>query len=104
ELATIAADVGVVDIAIDDKTYRVAIDGFADFVGGLAHGRKLRAMSTEQSHDLGFAQGFAALRALQNRAQFALDLGRAELHLAAGPLHNVLGQRLLAARGPGIDE
>ena len=59
ELAFEIADIGVVDVAVDDVSDRVAIDGFAQAVCCVADQANVITPCTEQSHNVTFCRGFA---------------------------------------------
>ena len=72
ELAAEIADVGVVDVAGHDIADGVAVDPPAQPVGGLADLGKGVAARLEQPHDLGFGQGLARRRAVENGGKLPL--------------------------------
>ena len=56
ELAAVGADVGVVDVAVDDVGDRVADAPGAQLIGCPADGREVRPPRIEQRHDVRLVQ------------------------------------------------
>ena len=69
ELALEIADVGVVDVAVDDEADQIAVDLRPQPVGGPHHGGEVPASCLEQPHHFGFLQAFAVARLAQNGGQ-----------------------------------
>ena len=73
ELAAIIADVGIVDIAVDDVADPCRRDP-PPIVGGGAHAAKAVAARRETvAYDLGLRQGFAGARFVDNRTESAIQ-------------------------------
>ena len=70
ELAPVAADVGVVDVAIHDIADGVSVHPRSELVGCSAYGGELISARTEQPHDLRFGQRLAAACLGENSADF----------------------------------
>jgi hypothetical protein len=64
ELAFEIADVGVVDVAVDDVGDGVAGGGAAQLVGGGGDAREVVATGSEQANDVGFAETAACAGAI----------------------------------------
>src|SRR5690606_37510109 len=68
ELAFEIADVGVIDIAIDDIAHRVAVDRLAQLVGLRHHVREVQPARVEQACDIRFRQLAARATATDDSA------------------------------------
>ena len=66
ELAFEVADVGVVDVAVDDEAHGVAVDLGAQAVGGLNHCGEVAVARLKQPHDLSLRKPLGGRRLVQN--------------------------------------
>ena len=66
ELALEIADIGVVDVAVDDKTDGVAVDGRAQRIGGPGDGAEVLAPRLEQAHHVVLGEVFALSGRIEN--------------------------------------
>ena len=71
ESATEIADIGVVDVPVDDVSDRIAVDLTAQFVGGLADLDLIGSACVEQACDLGFSQTVAGKRLIDDLCECA---------------------------------
>ena len=82
ELAAVGADVGVIDVAVDDVGDGIAAARPAQRVGRAAHGREVRPARLEQPDDLGLAEPFSGCGALEEpgdfRARLSAGFGRSD--------------------------
>ena len=93
ELAAEIADVGVVDVAVDDVAHDVAADRAAQRVGGLRDVPVVGVARREQAHDVGVVEPFARCGTLDDACDAGID--------AAGE-HQRRRRRLGIARRPVI--
>ena len=111
EAATEVADVGVVDVAVDDVADALAIDLAAQRIGALAHLRHLAAARGEQAHDLGLVQRVAVPGAAKDRPELRAARGMrgrcrriaaraGEPAVLAGPTFGVADGRARACAWP----
>ena len=98
ELAAVGADVGVVDVAIDDVGHGVADALGAQCVGRPADGGEVRAARVEQRDDVGLVQADA----LCDARQHPRDRRRRPRIVAARARHLRGRQRLEPARRPPV--
>jgi hypothetical protein len=97
ELALEIADIGVVDVAVDDEADGVAVHRGAHAVGGLHHGAEVVAAGGEQPHHVGFAEILAGCGAVENRRY----VGGHPLRRGADRASTSAGGSI-CARAPGV--
>src|SRR6185295_87209 len=74
EPAAVGADVGVVDVAVDDVGHGLPAARGPERVGGAAHRGEVAPARLEQPRDLGFAEAFALRRAVEDALQLRAGL------------------------------
>ena len=84
ELAPEVADVGVVDVAVDDVAHDVAADRAAQRVGGLRDVPVVGVARREQAHDVGRGEPFARCGALDDAVRSPASTLRASTSGAGG--------------------
>ena len=98
ELALEVADVGVVDVAVDDEGDRVAVLLPAKRVRCLDHGAEVVAPGPDQADDLGFAELVAVDGAVEN----GLHVGGRALRFGADPVEDRRRRRGFVAGTPVV--
>jgi hypothetical protein len=96
EAAAEIADVGVVDVAVDDVAHDVAADGLAQRIGGAGDMAVVGIARREQAHDLGMVEPLAGGCAIDDAGDFGIDLARQ--HLRRRRRLGIAGRPVVVAR------
>ncbi len=96
EAATEIADVGVVDVAIDDVAHDVAADRLTQGIGGAGDMAVVGIACREQAHDLGMVEPLAGGRAVDDAGDLRIDLARQDLR--RGRRLGIAGRPVIVAR------
>ena len=102
ELAFVVADIGVVDVTVDDVTDHVTADGAAKRVGRACYVGIIDIAGGKQAHDFGFVEPASVRRAIDDAAQRRIDLagkhgrGLGDCRVAGRPV-------IVAGEAVGID-